>query len=102
MQPQCALFGLFVLYQITSRLVLAFEPSLTKIPGPFLPRFSGWDRIRKVATGNSHQSDYNMHQVYGPVIRNGPNRVSISDPSAIAIIYAMNSKFIKVCKIPGC
>ncbi|KAF4334064.1 cytochrome p450 oxidoreductase [Fusarium beomiforme] len=49
----------------------------------------------KLYTGNAHGFYYELHQKYGPIVRTGPNIVSISDPSAIAPIYAIGSKFLK-------
>jgi cytochrome P450 len=36
-----------------------------------------------------------LHQKHGPLVRLGPRAVSVSDPAAIQIIYALNSGFIK-------
>ncbi|PVH68975.1 cytochrome P450 [Cadophora sp. DSE1049] len=36
-----------------------------------------------------------LHDKYGPIVRVGPNHVSVSDPAMIPIIYGISSKFTK-------
>ena len=37
-----------------------------------------------------------LHKKYGPLVRIGPNHVSVSDPKAINIIYGLKTGFTKV------
>ncbi|PCG88265.1 Cytochrome P450 [Penicillium occitanis (nom. inval.)] len=36
-----------------------------------------------------------IHEQYGPIVRVGPNEVSIADPTMIPVIYGIGSKFTK-------
>lgn len=36
-----------------------------------------------------------LHEQYGPLVRVGPNHVSISDASCIPVLYGINNKFWK-------
>lgn len=96
MQSIWSLLGIIVIYQLIRRFAVAYKASLRNIPGPFWAKFSRWDRVCKVASGKSHEIDLALHKRYGPMVRNGPNRISVSDPKAISIIYGMNNKFVKV------
>jgi hypothetical protein len=37
-----------------------------------------------------------IHEKYGPIVRVGPNEVSVADPTMIPRIYGIGSKFTKV------
>ena len=69
---------------------------LRKIPGPFWSRFTNIQRVLWVRTGRAHEIHSAVHERYGPVVRFGPNMVSISDPDAIATVYPMRPGFPKV------
>lgn len=36
-----------------------------------------------------HRQLINLHEQYGPLVRTGPNEVSVADPAAIKKIYGM-------------
>lgn len=36
-----------------------------------------------------------LHHKYGPLVRVGPNHVSVSDPEAVKVIYGINTGFTK-------
>ncbi|KAF7173431.1 hypothetical protein CNMCM5623_005644 [Aspergillus felis] len=73
---------------------LLFSP-LRKVPGPFLARVTRWWEYRLVARGDSNQEYIRLHEKYGPVVRVGPNRYSVSQPSDVKIIYELGGKFTK-------
>ncbi|KIW29389.1 uncharacterized protein PV07_05207 [Cladophialophora immunda] len=92
-----------VTYQVLLVLVLLalsvvfnrFKESLRNIPGPPLAACTGLWRLYDVAKGQSHATARQIHEKYGPVVRIGPNHVSISNPAMIPIIYGIKESFTK-------
>ena len=74
----------------------ALKRGLRSIPGPFLARFSKLHRAWNISKGNAPGFYRELHEKYGPIVRTGPTTVDISDPAAVAIIYGISSKFLKV------
>lgn len=87
-------------YLVLDSLLVAYFTSLRKLPGHWLARFSRLYKIYLVYDGNSHVKYLDLHRKYGPVVRTGPNHVSVSDPAAIPTIYGITSKFTKVRDAP--
>ena len=74
------LFGYIVTQGITS--------SVSKVPGPWYTRFTSfWIKYQEF-TANRRESVHRLHQLYGPVVRLGPNEVSFTSLDAIREIYA--------------
>src|ERR1700761_276334 len=69
---------------------------LNHIPGPFLARFTDAWRFIHCFRGQSHRQ-YELHRRYDShLVRLGPNTVSVSDATAIPIIYGLKPIFNKV------
>ena len=69
---------------------------LHRYPGPILAKFTKLWHLLDV-NRNSHQlSMIELHRKNGPVIRIGPNTLSISDPRYIPQIYGVSVSFPKV------
>ncbi|KAK5655485.1 hypothetical protein OQA88_5756 [Cercophora sp. LCS_1] len=79
-----AVFVLFRRYQ-----------KLGHIPGPFLAAFTDLWRARIQFFDSFIPTLINVHEQYGPIVRIGPNTVSISDPSFIPIIASPRGGFAK-------
>jgi hypothetical protein len=69
---------------------------LQHVPGPFFAKLTNLQRVWWVKTGRAHEYHRQMHAMYGPVVRFGPNMVSISDPQAIPLVYPSRPGFPKV------
>lgn len=68
---------------------------LSNIPGPFAAKFTDiWRYCSQNSPGHSERL-IALHQKHGKLVRIGPNHVSISDPSAIPIVYSTNPTWIK-------
>ncbi|KAI1324099.1 cytochrome P450 [Xylariaceae sp. FL0255] len=76
-------------------LVRSITGPLRNVSGPFLARFSDLWFAWQVKTGDFELTNIELHKAYGPIVRYGPNRYSISDPAAINIIYGHGTKFAK-------
>lgn len=70
---------------------------LKNFPGPLLASLTDFYLLRKVAAGNCHTLFNDLHAKYGPIVRTGPNKLSIGDPEAVPIIYGANNRFLKAC-----
>ncbi|KAL1632679.1 hypothetical protein SLS56_003376 [Neofusicoccum ribis] len=71
-----------------------FHP-LRRIPGPFLAKFTDALRFFDTAGGRTELTHRLLHAKYGPVVRIGPNTVSLSDPECIKLIYSNKANFPK-------
>lgn len=82
---------LILLYFLTIRL----RPGLRHIPGPFLASILPLDRLLTAAKGTQHTVHPAYHRRYGPLVRVGPNHVSLSNAALIPRLYATNTDFWK-------
>lgn len=94
LKPYIALIflGLVVLRLATNRL----KAGVRDIPGPAAAKFSRLWKLHSVWKGDHHNTAIDLHRKYGPLVRIGPRHVSVGDPSAIPVIYGLNSGFTKV------
>lgn len=76
-----------------------FGHGLSKIPGPFLASLSDlWLFVHYYRRRGL--TEYDLHLKYAsPLVRLGPNTVSVSDPEALKIIYGWKPILRKVCYI---
>jgi hypothetical protein len=88
-----SLFLLTLLYIQT-----ALRSGLRSLPGPFAARFTGLYRLKLVYKGDAPYRYRQIHEKYGPIVRVGPNHVSVSDEAMIPVMYGIGSKFLKVWK----
>ena len=73
-----------------------YKAVLRDIPGPFLASLSDVWQLVHCYRGKSHK-DYLLHRKYGSsLLRLGPNKVAVSDPEAIRVIYGLKPVFRKV------
>ncbi|KAL4815496.1 cytochrome P450 [Aspergillus spinulosporus] len=68
---------------------------LHNIPGPFWAKFTDFHRAYAVKAKRSHWVQQQYHEHYGPLVRLGPNMVSVADPAAIPVIYPARPGFPK-------
>jgi len=69
---------------------------INSVPGPLLASVTNIWRLVLVTGRRPELTHIELHRKYGSVVRLGPNVVSVSDPSALKIIYAINAGFVKV------
>ncbi|KAH0847503.1 Pisatin demethylase [Fonsecaea pedrosoi] len=72
-----------------------YGTGINHIPGPALASFTDLWRCFVVWGRRPELKHIRLHEKYGPLVRLGPRVVSVSDPAAIPIIYALNSGFVK-------
>ena len=73
-----------------------YKPVLRDIPGPFLASLSDLWQLVHCYRGDSRH-EYLLHRKYGsPLLRLGPDKISVADPEAIRVIYGYKPVFAKV------
>ena len=69
---------------------------LRHIPGPLLARLTNIQRALWVQSNHAHETHVKLHRKYGPIVRVGPNMVSVCDPKEIGTIYSFKKPWPKV------
>jgi cytochrome P450 len=65
------------------------------LPGPFLARFTNLHRLFSVLFSSPHEDQVKLHEKYGPIIRLGPNMVSLQSPVYTPQIYGIGKGLTK-------
>ncbi|KAE9368399.1 cytochrome P450 [Stipitochalara longipes BDJ] len=78
---------------LASRLFLNWS-KLRSAPGPFLAGISDLWRAYYQYNGLLRAKLLQLHKKHGSIVRYGVNSISISDPSAISIIYGSRAGFV--------
>jgi len=92
-----AYIGYIILVLLVLRLLTnRFRRGLVGIPGPKLASFTALWKLYSVWKGDHHNTEIRLHRKYGPLVRIGPNHISVGDPKAIPVIYGLNKGFTKV------
>lgn len=68
----------------------------TDIPGPLIGRITTYYRVWLLMWGDAPLRYAELHRKYGPIVRTGPNHVSISESRWILVIYDSKHQFRKV------
>jgi hypothetical protein len=89
---------LYLLYHVF--LFPLFRSDLRSIPGPFVAKFTDLYRLWLVRTGSAHEHHLRLHRRYGPLVRIGPNNVSVGSPAAIPILYNTRTRYPKSAFYP--
>ncbi|KAF9771388.1 hypothetical protein IL306_010970 [Fusarium sp. DS 682] len=76
-------------------LVKSIRSPLTRVPGPFLARFTRLWLLKQAYFGTYPKTSIELHKKYGPIVRIAPNEYSIDDPAAAKIIYGSGRGFTK-------
>jgi hypothetical protein len=83
--------GAFLFRLISNR----YGNGLNTIPGPVAASLTDFWRLFQVWGRRPELWHNALHEKYGPVVRIGPKTVSISDPKAVQVVYAVNGGYIK-------
>ncbi|KAJ5946669.1 hypothetical protein N7454_003508 [Penicillium verhagenii] len=92
----CVVLVAFALRLLTNR----YKSGLSDIPGPTLAKYSRLWKLHSVWKGDHQHAAIDLHREHGALVRIGPNHVSVSDPSAISVIYGLNKGFTKTAFYP--
>lgn len=69
---------------------VTFHP-LAKYPGPFVHKLSFIPNFLDAYSGDRHLRNKRYHELYGPIVRIGPNTLSFQTASALHSIYGSQS-----------
>ncbi|KAJ5601139.1 pisatin demethylase [Penicillium lagena] len=89
---------LYLLYHLV--LFPLFRSDLRSIPGPAFAKLTDLYRLLVVRTGSAHEHHLRLHERYGPLVRLGPNNVSVGSPDAIPILYNTRTRYPKSAFYP--
>lgn len=84
---------LYLLYHLV--LFPLFRSDLRSIPGPAFAKLTDLYRLLLVRTGSAHEHHIRLHERYGPLVRLGPNNVSVGSPAAIPVLYNTRTRYPK-------
>jgi hypothetical protein len=88
--------GVLTVYWSISILRGAYRSDLTSLPGPKWAPFTALYRVYRLWSGQAPAVYLDLHEQYGPIVRTGPNTISIADPATIPTLYGISSNFLKV------
>ncbi|KAK5126560.1 hypothetical protein LTR85_009494 [Meristemomyces frigidus] len=72
-----------------------YTPPLRNYPGPFLASGSRAWKVLSTWRGKTETDHINIHEKYGPIVRIGPNELSLSSPTAAREVLAAGKGFHK-------
>ena len=75
---------------------IRYFTGLSHIPGPFLASVSNLWKIRAAWQEAMPQQNIALHKKHGPLVRIGPNMISVDDPASMATIYGFKPIYLKV------
>ncbi|KAI8634708.1 cytochrome P450 family protein [Xylariaceae sp. FL1651] len=78
----------YIIYQCV------FSP-IASFPGPFAAKLSSAWHVYAIRKGRWHRDLVDLHRRYGPVVRIGPNELSVGDSEAFRQIYRVSNAFPK-------
>lgn len=88
---------------IASAIVLVVSVQLfsiwskhSKIPGPILAALTNLTRLFWTWQDQPFDTYIDLHKKYGPIVRYGPNAISIADVSELPAIYGFQYNYEKV------
>lgn len=68
---------------------------IRRVPGPWYAKFTQLVLKKHTIQGRRMHYVHKLHELYGPVVRIGPEEIDISDPVAAKEIHRINSGFLK-------
>ncbi|KAF2088013.1 cytochrome P450 [Saccharata proteae CBS 121410] len=73
---------------------------LSKIPGPWIASVSNFWKISAAWHEEMPQRNIALHRKHGPLVRIGPNMISVDEPSAMNVIYGFKPIYNKTAFYP--
>jgi hypothetical protein len=89
-------FLLFTFLVTCKLLSTRYSRGLREIPGPLLASFTNLWRFNVVRREDMPWTSIRLHEELGPLVRMGPNHVSVTHPDALRIIYGPDNTFQKI------
>ncbi|OGM48525.1 benzoate 4-monooxygenase cytochrome P450 [Aspergillus bombycis] len=92
--PTTILMGLAVALICTYIIYWRYLHPLSMYPGPFLASLTDLWQVNQFMTLQQPYHLTELHDKYGPVVRYGPDKISITEESAIQAIYQKGSRLM--------
>lgn len=97
--------ALLITYTLLGVVVLRllynkFQPGVRSIPGPFAASVTKFWRLHDVWKGQAHLTAIDLHRKHGPLVRIGPNHVSVADTAYIPRFYSIREDYTKTAFYP--
>ncbi|KAL1964879.1 hypothetical protein VTN77DRAFT_6232 [Rasamsonia byssochlamydoides] len=92
--PVATATGVCLLVLLSYIAYQRFLHPLAKYPGPFLAALTDLWQVHQFMTLQQPYHLTELHQKYGPIVRYGPDKLSITEESAIPIIYQKGSRMM--------
>ncbi|RKP06594.1 cytochrome P450 [Thamnocephalis sphaerospora] len=70
------------------RMVGLLVAPLASVPGPWHTRITGAVHFAALLRGTSWAYVAELHRIYGPIVRLGPNTISITDANAVRLVMS--------------
>jgi hypothetical protein len=77
-------------------IYIKYLTGISHIPGPFVASISNFWKIKAAWDEDMPRRNIALHRKYGPLVRIGPNMISVDDPSALNTIYGFKPIYLKV------
>lgn len=75
---------------------IRYFTGLSRIPGPFIASISNLWKINAAWQEDMPARNIALHKKHGPLVRIGPNMISVDEPSAMSVIYGFKPIYRKV------
>ncbi|ORY75715.1 cytochrome P450 [Leucosporidium creatinivorum] len=72
-----------------------FLSPLSSVPGPNLAKVSRLWKVGRALDGTIMSNLFDLHEKLGPLVRIGPNEVSVRSADDISLLYGFSTKFYK-------
>lgn len=87
-----AVFAILALYVVAYVVYQRFLHPLAQYPGPFWASLTDIWQVFEFLTLRQPYRLTELHEKHGPVVRYGPDKVSVTHESAIQVIYQKSSR----------
>ncbi|KAF7534087.1 hypothetical protein G7054_g6524 [Neopestalotiopsis clavispora] len=95
LSPFLLILGVIVNIVFWIRIIRVQMPSLSRVPGPRLARWSRLWIAKTLSSGRSHEIWVDVNRKYGRIARIGPNHVITDDPDIVRRMLAARSGYVR-------
>ena len=93
--PLCSIASALFLSLLLVVLYRLYLHPLARYPGPFLAKITDGYQLYHAWCGDIHLDGWRLHEIYGDIVRYGPNSVSINNNTALQDIYGAKANVQK-------
>ncbi len=86
--------SLLILFPLIYIIYQRFLHPLSKYPGPFLASLTDLWQVHQFLTLKQPYELTRLHAKYGPIVRYGPDKISVTSEGAIPLIYQKGGRHL--------